>query len=182
MSHPHTKETRRGKRKPKSRKAETEMKVLALPETVLETLKHDQKNIDSWHDPNNNGASTSGSSSTSSVTVHTSHSRTPNPKVLHPVSGDNPLALSTVPVDRDISLKELIELGDVFEVIEVEYDCCKDDFGSGKVGETFDSMIATVDEICNEEDANKEEAEKERRKRRRFRILKMFSLKGNKKI
>ena len=71
------------------------IKILAFPESLVEAFKHD---------PYKNGTS--------------------SPKVVKPFSKDDPEdLLSSVPVDRDITLKELIESGDIFEVFEVEDDC-----------------------------------------------------------
>ena len=87
--------------------------------------------------------------------------------------------LSVIPVDRDITLAELKESGDIFEIFESS--AVKDDCGDcvreilarrGNLEELATCLIDT-----KEEDAKKEEMERERRKRRRYRILEMFSLK-----
>ena len=238
-----TKKTRRGKNKKVKKKM-----ILAFPESAVEEFKQDTKNIDMWHDPNNNGTSNSGTYSTFSSVSIPPH---PSPKVLKPVSEYHPEDLSSVPVGRDITLKELIESGDVFEVFEVEDDCdvmdcewmcscgvsnypdrricrrcssprvegarvpernppsrrpewkctkchtnnfierkqcrnCRNHHEKSPASpppppSTSNSTCATKGKICSDEEAKKEEEEKERRKRRRFRILEMFSLKGNKK-
>jgi len=175
-SHLQTKNTKK-RRRPRRRKAK--MKVLAFPESVAEAFELGLRNIDIRHDPNKNKPSTSGSSSTSSsVNIPgTNRPRSPSPKLLNPVSQDHLKDLSSVPVERDITLKELIESGDVFEVFEVGNDCGMDNLGRVEFGENSNYISATNQEFCNEEDAKRQEKEKERRKRRRFRILKMFSLK-----
>ena len=87
--------------------------------------------------------------------------------------------LSAIPVERDITLAELKESGDIFEIFELSVveddsgDCAREKLSRcGKLEELGTCLIDAT-----EEDAKKEDMERERRKRRRFRILEMFSLK-----
>ena len=147
------------------------LKVLTFPESVVCVLKHGANNI---------GPSTSGSSSKSNPL-----SANISAKRLKPFPVDQDKDLSSVPIDRDITLKELIECRAVFEVFEVEVDCGIANHEGKEMGQTSSSISASKEKIGTIEDAKKEEAEKERRKLRRFRILEMFSfkqgLKGNMK-
>ena len=154
-------------------------KFHASPESEMDAVKHDPKDIDFWLDPT---LESSSKASTDTFPIDRSSPAIPNSDITRPVSTkhqDIPEDLFSIPVGGDFTLNELIESRIVFEVFEVVNDSA--DLGRGEDALTLNPICATEEVNGNGEDAKRKEEEKERRKRRRYRILKMFSLKGNKK-
>ena len=154
-------------------------KFPASPESEVEVIMHDPKDIDFWLDPT---LESSSKASTDTFPIDRSSPAIPNSDITRPVSTkhqDIPEDLFSIPVGGDLTLNELIESRIVFEVFEVVNDSA--DLGRGEDTLTFNPIGATEEVNGSGEDTKRNEEEKERRKRRRYRILKMFSLKGNKK-
>ena len=156
-------------------------KFPALPESEVEAIKHDPKpkDIDFWLAPTLESSSKSSNDTIPTnrpmLAIHNSDIPCPVSTEHQDISED----LSSIPVGGDFTLKELIESRVVFEVFEIVNDSA--DLGSREDALTFNPNGATEEVNGNGEDAKRNEKEKERRKSRRYRILKMFSLKGNKK-